>query len=90
VCARCLDPGVAFVEVSGLGTVYACTLNHHRWFPGWRTPFVVAIVELDEQPGLRMFTNVVNCDPASIGIGDRVRVVFEQREDVWLPLFEPA
>jgi uncharacterized OB-fold protein len=89
VCARCLEPGVEFVPVSGRGTVYTCTANHHPWFPGWTTPYCIAIVQLDEQDDVRLFTNVVNCDAEAVRIGDRVRVLFEHREDVWLPLFEP-
>ena len=42
-----------------------------------------------EQDDLRLATNIVNCEPAGVTIGMPVRVVFEQREDVWLPLFEP-
>lgn len=89
VCARCLSRNLRFNPVSGLGTVYSSTVNHHPWFAGWTEPFVVAIVELDEQEDLRLFTNVVNCDPSAVRIGDRVQVVFEAREDVWLPLFQP-
>jgi uncharacterized OB-fold protein len=53
-------------------------------------PYVVAIVELDDQPGLRLTTNLVNVAPQDVRIGSRVKVVFEPHEDVWLPLFEPA
>ena len=42
-----------------------------------------------EQDDVRLTTNIVNCEPADVTIGMPVRVVFEQREDVWLPLFEP-
>ena len=49
-----------------------------------------AIVELDEQSGLRLMTNVVGCAAEAVHIGMRVRVVFEEYEDVWIPLFEPV
>jgi hypothetical protein len=32
---------------------------------------------------------VVGCPPESVQIGMRVQVVFDHREDVWIPLFEP-
>jgi len=52
---------------------------------------VVAIVELEEQAGLRLTTNLVGCAPADVAIGMPVRVVFEDAGDgVFLPLFEPA
>jgi hypothetical protein len=46
-------------------------------------------VELAEQRGLRLTTNIVNCQLDEVRIGMPVRVVFEQHDDVWLPLFEP-
>jgi uncharacterized OB-fold protein len=87
-CARCLEEELTYTPVSGLGTVYAFTVNHHPWFPGWTVPYVVAVVQLDEQEDLRLVTNVVGCAPESVCIGARVRVVFEVREDLALPLFE--
>jgi uncharacterized OB-fold protein len=51
---------------------------------------VIAIVEIDEQPSLRLMTNIVNCPPESVHIGMPVQVVFEAHEDVHIPLFEPS
>jgi uncharacterized protein len=89
-CANCLNRNLMYVPVSGLGTVYTFTLNHHSWYSGWRVPYVVAIVQLDEQDDLQLLTNVVGCPPESVRIGDRVRVAFDRRDEVWLPLFEPV
>ena len=44
---------------------------------------------LDEQPGLRLTTNVVGCAIEEVSIGMPVRVVFEERDGVWIPLFAP-
>jgi uncharacterized OB-fold protein len=74
--------------VSGKGSVATYTINHQRWHPDLDVPFVIAIVELDEQPGLRFVTNIINCEPESVRIGMRVKVTFLQQDDVWLPLFE--
>jgi uncharacterized OB-fold protein len=35
-------------------------------------------------------TNIVNCEPDEVSIGMPVQVVFEQHDDVWIPLFEPV
>jgi uncharacterized OB-fold protein len=51
---------------------------------------VIAIVEIEEEPGVRLTTNIVGCSPDDVHIGMPVQVVFEQYDDVWLPLFEPA
>ena len=66
------------------------TINHQPWMPGMEVPFVVAIVELPEQEGLRLTTGLKGCAPEDVRIGMRVRVAFEQHEDVWLPFFTPA
>lgn len=87
VCPRCLTKYPAPTAVSGRGQVVSFTVNHQPWYPGLAVPFVVAIIELDEQPDLRVTSNVVGCAPESVHIGMRVQVFFEQHEDVWLPLF---
>ena len=65
------------------------TVNRQVWEEGLEAPYVIAIVGIDEQPGLRLTTNVINCAIEKVRIGMRVRVLFEHCEDVWLPLFEP-
>lgn len=83
------DPSLVPTPVSGRGTVFTFTVNHQPYHPEVPVPYVVAIVELDEQPGLRLPANIVHCDPDSVRIGMRVRVLFEQHGDVHVPLFEP-
>ena len=90
VCPKCLARDLGPQAVSGAGTIVACTTNHKAWVPGDEVPYVIAIVELVEQPGLRLTTNVVGCSPAEVRIGMRVRVRFERQDEVWIPLFEPG
>lgn len=73
-------------DVSGRGEVFSFTVNHQSW-DGSTDPYVIAIVRLDEQDDLRLTTNLIDCDPAEVAIGQPVEVVFEHREPVWLPLF---
>ena len=89
VCPDCLSKAVAPEEVSGRATLATFTVNHQPWIPGYEPPYVIAIVEIDDAPGVRLMTNVVGCEPDAVRIGMPVRVTFEHREDVWLPLFEP-
>ena len=51
---------------------------------------MVAIVTIDEQPDIRLTTNIVNIDHEDVYIGMPVQVVFEHYDDVWLPFFEPV
>ena len=89
-CPTCLSKELEVAAVSGRATVLTYTVNHQPWIPGFPTPYVVAIVEIEEQPGLRLMTNLVNCPIDAVRIGMPVRVRFEARDGVYLPLFEPV
>jgi len=90
ICPACLSKNLASAAVSGRATVHTFTVNHQPWIPGFDPPYVVAIVELEEQPSLRLTTNIVGCEPDEVEIGMPVKVRFEAlEEDVFLPLFEP-
>ncbi len=92
VCSACLSFDLGSAAVSGKGTVYTyciATQAFHPWFAD-RLPFVIAVVELDEQPGLKMITNIVDVDPESVRVGDRVEVTFTPlAEGFMLPVFHP-
>lgn len=89
ICPVCHSREVAPEPVSGRATVATFTINRQRWEPGLEAPYVLAIVELVEQPSVRITTNIIGSLPEAVRIGMRVRVVFDHREDVWLPLFTP-
>jgi uncharacterized OB-fold protein len=93
VCPRDRATDVGPEAVSGRATVASFTVNHHPWLPV-PLPYVIGLVELVEQPGLRLTTNIVGCHPDDVRIGMEVQVVFEHHSDpdgdVWLPLFEPV
>ncbi|MCP4069689.1 MAG: 3-ketoacyl-CoA thiolase, partial [Phycisphaeraceae bacterium] len=74
--------------LSGRGRIVALTVNHQQWHPAIKPPYVIAIVALAEDPAVRLTTNIVGCEVDEPRIGRAVRVVFEERDDVWLPQFE--
>jgi uncharacterized OB-fold protein len=91
VCPECLSRALAPAAVSGRARLLTWTVNHHPWIPGFEPPYVIAIVEIEEQPGLRVTTNLVNCTPEELRMDMPVRVLFEERDDgIFLPLFEPV
>jgi uncharacterized OB-fold protein len=93
ICPECGTSGTAAEAVSGRATVVTFTTNHQNWMPGPDLPYVVAIVEIEEDPRIRLTTNIVSCEPAEVYIGMPVEVVFEYHAhedgDIWLPLFRP-
>lgn len=90
ICPRCRSPHWSPKEVSGRAVVAGFTVNAHTWLPGFEPPYAVAVVALEEDPSVRLTTNVEGCDPDEVHIGQRVAVRFEHHDDVWLPLFEPT
>ena len=89
VCRACHSTDIDHQAVAGTGRVFTFTVNRQPWLPGLDVPSVLAIVELDEQAGLRVFTRLVEVEPDTVAIGLRVMVRFEAVDDVWLPLFAP-
>jgi uncharacterized protein len=79
--------------VSGRGAVFTYTVNHQPFNPAVPVPYVIAIVELDEQLGLRIAANIVDCEPDSVHVGLRVEVRFERHdldgETAYVPVFAP-
>jgi uncharacterized protein len=73
--------------VSGRATIETYTINHQAWSPGLPVPYVIAIVSLDDCSAVRLTTNVIECAPTDVRIGDAVRVRFEKHGNIWLPLF---
>lgn len=89
-CFRCRSIEVRPEPVSGRATVAAVSVNVHQWLPGFPPPYAVAIVELSDQPDVRLTTNVVGCDPEAVHIGMEVQVIFEAWDGVWIPVFRPV
>jgi len=90
VCRSCFSSDLEATPVSGRGRVYTFTVNRQAWSERLTDPYVIAIVELAEQPGLRLLTDIVGCAPADVHVGMPVEVVFEHDDDVYLPLFRPS
>lgn len=90
VCPYCRSIDTVIADVSGSATVVASTINHQQWTPAMNPPYVVAVVSIDEDPEIRLTTNIVGIEPQQVHLGMRVRVAFELQKDVWLPLFEPT
>jgi uncharacterized OB-fold protein len=90
ICPVCTGRDLAPEAVSGRATVESFTVNRQQWVPD-SEPYVIAWVSINEQPDVRLTTNLVDIDEEEVEIGMPVQVVFEKvGEDVYLPLFTPA
>ena len=92
VCRRCLSRELAPEAVSGRGVVHAHTVMEQAFHPFYadRVPYVVALIELEEQTGLRVLSNVIDCAAGDVTIGMPVEVAFETvGPALTLPVFRP-
>ncbi len=91
-CENCGSAHVAWVASSGNGVIYTFTIARRPPHPVFaeQVPLVVAVVELEE--GVKLMTNIIECDPDDVAIGMSVKVAFEPVDDseVVLPVFSPA
>jgi uncharacterized protein len=91
-CVFCQSQSSEHAQVSGRGTLYSFAVVDRLFHIGWtsKLPYVVGLIDLVEQPGLRMLTNIVDVDPADVAVGMNVEVTFEDRSQVTLPQFRPS
>lgn len=93
-CPRpdCASDAVEWVKASGRGTLHSYVINH-RPAPGFeeKTPYAIAVVELDEGP--RLMTNILGVEntPENLVLDMPLEVTFEEISDaVTLYAFQPA
>ncbi len=91
VCPQCLSSdSLSWRESKGDGTIYAASVQEKPANPlmADRVPYVVALVELDD--GIRIMSNVINCEPYAATVGTPVQLTWEALSDGrHLPQFEP-
>ena len=88
VCPRCGSRDIEWRRASGRGRLHTFCIQHQTPLPDFRdrTPFVTAIVELEEGPRMMTLLVDVEPDPAAIRCDMPVEVAFRDG----LPTFRPA
>ena len=84
ICPHCLSADTEWVQASGHGTVYSFSTMGKG-----EAAYTLAFVTLDE--GVTLMTNLVDCDPSEVSIGDQVQVVFKPTDGGHaVPMFMPV
>ena len=90
-CKRCDGP-VPYEDLAGTGEIFSFIVVRHPTVPGYLEdlPYVVALVDLDDQAGLRLPARIEGVDPDTVTIGQRVRVSLVPLPggDCTVPVFE--
>jgi len=89
MCPKCRSRNLSWEPTCGKAQVFSFTINQRTWKSDVPGPYVIAIVELPEQEGLRMTSNVINCEVEGVYIGMPLRVTFERNGETYIPLFTP-
>ena len=89
ICSYCQSEDLRWVRASGRGVVYSHTTVHRAsgLYAG-ETPYVVAIVDLDE--GVRLLARLDGVDPGAPVIDLPVRAVFTEYRDRTAVRFMPV
>jgi uncharacterized protein len=93
VCRFCLSTDLIAEEVSGRASLYSYTLVNQAFHPYYlaKLPYLLATVELVEQPKLMFFTRLTECSEDTIQIGSPMEVVYEDAApDLTFALFRPS
>lgn len=88
-CQTCGNSELLWEQLKGTGTVYTFTIVHRvvrNTAFAKKTPYLIAVVELDEGP--RMVTSIQSESMDQVRIGSKVEVTFEDiTAEVSLPRF---
>jgi len=95
MCPWCRSLDATWPAVAGRGAVWSFVVAHPPLLPAYaeHAPYNVVVVALDDDPSIRLVGNLLaapdappdSIDPATIRIGEPVRVVFTAVDDVVLP-----
>jgi len=91
ICGKCGSQEWTWEPMTGKGKIYTYTVVHRGPIPAYQAdaPYVIAHVEMDD--GVRMISNLINCDPKTVCIGMPVEVIYDDINGDWtLYKFVPA
>lgn len=90
-CQHCGSTALEWRAASGRGTLYSHARLKRVYHPRHEGNLPVILAWIDLEEGVRMASNLVDCDPAAARAGMAVQVTFEQFPDgAAIPVFRPA
>jgi len=77
-CPHCRSNDIEWRPVSGRGQLYSWTVVRHPFDPALAEalPYVVALIEFPDAPGIRLVSNLVDIDLDRLHIGMAVEPVY--------------
>jgi hypothetical protein len=93
ICDKCLGESLSPAPVAGLGTLYSWTEVRQAFHPYFadKLPYVLAVVELEEEAGLKVTTNLIDLGDRPLRCGMPVELSFRDVVPGFtLPFFRPV
>ena len=90
-CSECWSTNLGWKESSGKGTIYSFSVTYEGVEPIFHDDLPIILAWIDLPEGVRMTTNIINCEPENVKIGMNVEVVFKPvTAEVTLHYFQPT
>ena len=90
-CPDCWSQDLGWIKASGRATVYTYSVTYEGVEQKFVEDLPIILAWIDLPEGIRMHTNLVECQPEYVAIGMEVEVVFRSiTEDITLPFFRPV
>lgn len=92
ICPNCRSAAVRWEEAPSQAEVYTYTVIHYAAHPAVnvRLPYVAAVVTFPGLHGVRLVSNITDCEPSGVKIGMPVRLWWDDiGEGMFVPRFAP-
>ena len=90
LCPNCHSFNTTWIESSGRGKIHTFVVYQMAFHPPWKdkTPYITAVVELEEGP--KLLSNIVDAEADTLGCDIPVEVVWDEAGEYFVPRFRPV
>ncbi|MFD0826927.1 Zn-ribbon domain-containing OB-fold protein [Neobacillus sp. M.A.Huq-85] len=80
-CAKCGSTELSWENLGSdvTGTVYSYVISYRPFLPGFQDdlPLVIAVVQLEKAPDVKIIGNIIHCSPEDVKIGMSVKMTWQ-------------
>lgn len=90
-CPECWSQDLDWKESSGRATLYSYSITYEGVEEMFADDLPIILAWIDLPEGIRMTTNIIECEPEDVKIGMELEVVYVKATDEFtLPFFKPV
>lgn len=87
LCPDCLSEVTEIAELPPEGVLYSFVVMQRPFHPSVEEKLPYVVAEVDFPGGVRLVSNLVNCDPEKLSCGQKVRLQWSNANDYTRPVF---